>query len=187
MTDPHSLPGRRAATRRMTKLGMLAAISVVLVALIHFPIFPAADFLEYDPADIPIFIGTFAFGPGAGLVLTAVVCVIQGLTVSVKSGIYGIIMHFLATGSFVLVAGLIYRRGKNIKSALLALTCGVVTMTLVMVAANLVVTPYYTGMPVEAVKGLLLPIIVPFNLVKAAANSLITFLLYKRVSALLHR
>ena len=50
-------------TRRIITIAVLAAISVVLVALIHFPIFPAVAFLEYDPADIPILIGTFAFGP----------------------------------------------------------------------------------------------------------------------------
>ena len=46
-----------ANTRKLTTLAMLAALAIVLVALIHFPLVPAAPFLEYDPADIPIFIG----------------------------------------------------------------------------------------------------------------------------------
>ena len=54
------------------------AISVALVYLIHFPIFPAVAFLEYDPADIPILIGTFVFGPLSGIVLTVVTSVITG-------------------------------------------------------------------------------------------------------------
>ena len=54
-----------ANTRKLTTLAMLAALAIVLVALIHFPLVPAAPFLEYDPADIPIFIGTFLFGPAA--------------------------------------------------------------------------------------------------------------------------
>ena len=61
-----------ANTRKLTTLAMLAALAIVLVALIHFPLVPAAPFLEYDPADIPIFIGTFLFGPAAGLALSAV-------------------------------------------------------------------------------------------------------------------
>ena len=81
-----------ANTRKLTTLAMLAALAIVLVALIHFPLVPAAPFLEYDPADIPIFIGTFLFGPAAGLALTAVVCVIQGVTVSAASGPIGIII-----------------------------------------------------------------------------------------------
>lgn len=82
---------------RLAKLGLLAALSIVLVFFIHFPIFPTAKFLEYDPADIPIMIATFAFGPWYGLMTTIVVAVVQGLTVSASGGIYGIIMHIIAT------------------------------------------------------------------------------------------
>ena len=68
----------REKTVRLAKMGMLVAISIVLVYFIHFPIFPAVAFLEYDPADISILIGTFAFGPLAGILLTVVTSVIQG-------------------------------------------------------------------------------------------------------------
>ena len=78
---------------RLAKMAMLVAISIVLVMIIHFPIFPAVSFLEYDPADIPILIGTFAFGPVAGILLTVITSLIQGFTVSMASGAYGIIMH----------------------------------------------------------------------------------------------
>ena len=90
-------------TMRLVKMGAMVALSVALVYLIHFPIFPAVAFLEYDPADIPILIGTFAFGPLAGLVLTVVTSVVQGLTVSASSGLYGILMHVIATGVLVVV------------------------------------------------------------------------------------
>ena len=58
--------------RKLVTMAMLAALSIVLVYVVHFPIFPAAPFLEYDPADIPILIGTFAYGPVAGIILTVV-------------------------------------------------------------------------------------------------------------------
>ena len=74
-------------TVKMVKMGVMVAISVAMVYLVHFPIFPAVPFLEYDPADISILIGTFAFGPEAGLVLTVVTAVVQGLTVSAGSGL----------------------------------------------------------------------------------------------------
>ncbi|MPN41409.1 Riboflavin transporter RibU [bioreactor metagenome] len=173
-------------TLKLAKMGMLVAISVVLVYLVHFPIFPAAAFLEYDPADIPIFIGTFAFGPMAGLLLVIVTAVIQGTTVSAVSGIYGIIMHILATGSFVLVAGNRYKGKKNKKEAVIALVAGVITMTVVMVKANLIITPYFIGCPVSVVKDLMV-FIVGFNLIKAGVNSVITFFLYKRISGFLHK
>ena len=66
--------------RKLATMAMLVAISIVLVYLIHFPIFPGAAFLEYDPADIPILIGAFAYGPVAGVLLTVVTAVIQGLS-----------------------------------------------------------------------------------------------------------
>lgn len=173
-------------TIKLAKMGMLVAISVVLVYLVHFPIFPPVPYLEYDPADIPIFIGTFAFGPLAGITLTVITAVIQGTTVSAASQLYGIIMHILATGSFVLVAGLIYRGHKSRSKAAIALAAGVITMTIMMVIANLIVTPYFMGVPVSAVKGLL-PYIIAFNLIKAGVNSIITFFLYKRISGFLHK
>ena len=99
--------------KKLTVMAMLCAVSVVLVYFIHFPLFPAAPFLEYDPADIPILIGTFSFGPLAGFILTAVTSLIQGFTVSAASGVYGIIMHIISTGSFCLAAGITYRFKKT--------------------------------------------------------------------------
>ena len=176
----------QSKTARLAKMAMLVAISIVLVAIVRFPIFPAVAFLEYDPADIPIMVGTFAFGPGAGILLTVVTSVLQGVTVSAKSGAYGIIMHIIATSTLVIVAGLIYRKEKTKKHAIVGLLCGTAAMTLIMIAANLVITPLFMGVPRSAVWDLM-PFIAAFNVVKAGVNSLVTFLIYKRVSPFLHR
>jgi len=180
-------------TSTIAKLGILGAISIVLVALIHISIFPAVSFLEYDPADIPILLGTFALGPWAGLALTVVVAVIQGFTVSAASSWYGIVMHIIATGTYVLVSGFIYKSHKTKKGAIVSLVCGIVAWTVVMIFANLILTPVYLqmlGVPAEAalptVKSLL-GWIVLFNLTKSIINSAITFLVYKRVSPILHK
>lgn len=172
-------------TVKLAKMGMLVAISIILVQ-IHFPIFPAAPFLEYDPADIPIFIGAFAFGPLAGISITVVTAFIQGITVSAASGWFGIVMHILATGSFVLVAGLIYRADKSRKGAVIGMAAGTLTMTAMMAVANILLDPIFYGMPVKAVYQMI-PFIIGFNLIKAGANSIITFLLYKRLSHFLHK
>lgn len=178
--------------RKLVTMAMLAALSIVLVYVIHFPIFPAASFLEYDPADIPILIGTFAYGPLAGVLLTVVVSVIQGMTVSSGSGLMGIAMHIFATSILVLVAGNIYRVKHTKKGAVLALICGVLAMTAGMVVFNYFITPYFITPDLadtaavaanrEFVKTLLVPVIVPFNLIKAGVNSVVTFLVYKTVS-----
>jgi riboflavin transporter FmnP len=174
-------------THFLAHLAVLVAMSVLLVYLIHFPIMPAAPFLEYDPADIPILVGTFLFGPGAGLIITAVACIVQGLTVSASSGIIGIMMHFFATGSYVIVAGLIYVKHHTKGGAVAALIAGTLTMTAVMVAWNLVMTPIFMGTPRAAVAAMIVPVIIPFNLIKAALNGAITFAVYKSISRVFDR
>lgn len=177
----------KMSTRTMVSLGMLGAISIVLVALIHFPLIPAAPFLEYDPADIPILIGTFAFGPIAGVLLTVVVSVIQGVTVSAGSSWIGIVMHVFATGFCAFVAGSIYQRNKTRKSAAIALVAGALVQTVMMVIMNMIFTPLFMGAPLSTVISMLVPVIIPFNLIKAGINCAITFVLYKSVSHLIKR
>lgn len=173
-------------TRKLTAMAVMAALSVALVAMIHFPIFPAVAFLEYDPADIAILICGFAFGPVAGICVTAVAALIQGVTVSAISGVYGIIMHLIATGTYVTVASLIYQKHKTKESAALSLLFGTLAMAAIMVPSNLLITPYFMGAPVAAIVDLL-PYIVLFNLVKAGANGIITFFVYKSISKLLYK
>ena len=169
-------------TRKLTLCAILSALSVILAVLIHFPLFPAAAFLEYDPADIPIFISSFALGPVLGIVTTVITSVVQGTTVSAASGIAGIIMHIISTGSFVLVSGLYYKKRKTKTAALVSLVLGTITMTIVMVLLNLVITPLFLGAPLEAVISMLVPVIIPFNFAKAAINSLITYIVYPHIS-----
>ncbi|WP_066646878.1 ECF transporter S component [Christensenella timonensis] len=172
----------KLTTRNITSIAVMAALSIVLVYLIRIPMF--LPFLEYDPADIPIFITTFAFGPGIGFMLTVVVSVLQGVTVSASSGMIGIAMHILATGSFVLVAGNIYKRNKTRKNAVAALVAGVGAWTAMMVLWNIIMTPLFMGVPREQVLLLIVPAILPFNLIKAGINATVTFALYKSVGRL---
>lgn len=169
-------------TKKITTLGIMGALSILLAMLVHFPIFVAAPFLEYDPADIPIFIATFMFGPLSGLILTLVVSIIQGMTVSASSGVIGMLMHFLSTGAFVLVAGNIYKRNHTRKGALISLFAGFAAMVTVMTLWNIVFTPIFMKVPRQAVIELLVPAIIPFNAVKAGGNAAVTFIVYKKIS-----
>lgn len=175
----------REKTKKLVTLALFAAIAVVLMLLIRIP-FPPAPFLEYDPADIPIFIVTFLFGPISGLTVTVIVSVIQALTVSSASHWIGAVMHILATGSFCIAAGLIYQRNRTRKGAIIALIVGSLVMTAVMCGCNLIFTPIFMGAPRETVIAMLLPVIIPFNLIKAGINSLVTFAIYKSISKLIH-
>lgn len=184
----------KARTNKLVKLGLLAAISVVLVLFVKFPIFPAAPFLEYDLADVPILIGTFMFGPIEGLLITVVVSILQWLLVSPASGWVGAVMHICATGAFVMVAGLIYKKKRTIGGAILALAAGALTMCIAMVPMNIFISPFYILLLDPRVKTYpeaqsiyiseYIWYSVAFNFIKAGINAVITFLLYKATAKL---
>ncbi len=171
-------------TKEIARLGVMAALSVVLAALFHFPLFPSASYLEYDPADIPVLLTAFLYGPVAGVIITAVVSIVQGLTVSASGGVIGILMHFLATGCFCIAASLPYHRNKNTKTLCAGLGLGTLVMAGVMVLCNLVFTPLYTGMSVAAIASMVPTVILPFNLLKAGINAVFTFLLFRPLKKL---
>ncbi|MEG1190925.1 MAG: ECF transporter S component [Oscillospiraceae bacterium] len=168
-------------TKKLTVMAMLIALSVVLVLIIKIPIIPP---LEYDAGDIPILIGGFLLGPVPGLIITLIASVVQGLTVSAATGPWGILMHFLATGAFVLVASLFYQHNKTRKNAAIGILLGALTMAVIMMGLNLVIMPLW-GIPLEQVKSMMFPVIAPFNLLKAGINGLVTFILYKPISNLI--
>ncbi|HHY03889.1 MAG TPA: ECF transporter S component [Thermoanaerobacterales bacterium] len=170
---------------KLVRLAMLAALSLMLMFLVRFPIIPTAPFLEYEPGDVPALIAAFLFGPGAGFIVTFVVSLIQALTVSAGSGWIGAIMHLIATGTMVVVAGIIYKRVHTMQGAIIALVLGSLSMSLIMIPLNLYFTTKFLNVPVEAVKAMILPAILPFNLLKASINSVVTFLVYKPVGKIM--
>ncbi len=171
----------KISTDKMVKMGMLAALSTVLMLLVRFPIIPGAAFLEYEPADVPVLIAGFLYGPLEALIVAAVMALVQAFTVSAGSGWVGFVMHMIATGTLAVVAALIYKRFHNKKGAIAGLICGSLAMTAIMVPANLFFTVRFFNMPYDAVAGLLVPAIIPFNLIKSAVNSILTFAIYKSV------
>jgi len=173
-------------TKKLTKIAMLSAVSVLLVAILHFPIIPNAPFLEYDMADVPLLIIGFMYGPLYALISTIVVSVIQGMTLSAASGWVGIIMHIIATGTLTVVSSFIYQKNKNKKNAIIGLALGALCMILVMIPSNLFFTVKFWGMKYEAVLAMLPTAIIPFNIIKSVLNSLIVALIYKRLKKLLH-
>lgn len=184
-TQPNG--GTRITVLEMVMIAVFSAISIVLVALLHVPLFPAAPFLEYDMADVPIIIITFLYGPLAGLFTTVVVSVLQGLTVSAGSGWIGILMHIFATGCYVLVAGNIFKRFKGIKGEITSLAGGTASMVLAMILWNMLLTPLFMKAPFEAVMQLMLPVFIPFNLIKAGGNSLIAYFVFKAIQQVIKR
>ena len=169
--------------RHLATMAVLTATSIVLFLVFRTPIFPAVPFLVYEAADVGLMVAGFALGPWAGLVCTAVVCVLQA-PLHPEGGWFGAVMHFISSGALVGVSSMIYSRFKSREGAYWALLAGTVAMVGVMIPANLILTPRFYHIPTSAVVGLL-GWIVAFNAVKAGINAAITAAIYKPLSRLI--
>jgi riboflavin transporter FmnP len=170
---------------KLLKMAMLCAISIIFVALVRIPIFPQAPWLVYDPADVPLLIGAFLYGPLAGILMTIVTAGIQALFFS-ADGIVGFMMHVIASGALITVSGLVYRAKRTKKGAVIGLIFGALARAAIMIPANLVISTNFYGMQYDAVVALL-PITSAFNLIYASINGLVVFLIYKPLAVLLRR
>lgn len=153
--------------RRIAVTALLCAMAAICTLLLEFPILPGVTWLKYDPSGIVALIAGFAFGPATGAVVSVIPYLVH---VATTSGVYGIIMAVLATFSLVMPASLIYRRNRTMRGAVLGLVTGGVVCLAACIVGNLIVTPFYTGMPLDAVIALIVPALLPFNLIKIAIN-----------------
>ena len=166
------------STLKLAKMALMLAIAT-LCSFFWFPILPGATFLHFEVSDIAILIAAFAFGPIPGLVVGVLSILLHDIIAGAVDGPYGMIMHVIAVVTLVLVAGFIYSKFKTKKGALVALIVGGLCMAAVMIPANLLVTPIFMGVPRQVVVGMLVPVIIPFNLLKAGINSIIAFAVFK--------
>lgn len=171
---------------KLTQMGVLCAISVVLVFLIRIPLIPSVGFLQYDMADVPIIICSLLFGSVSGLIVLIITSFIQAFMLG-GDGWVGLIMHFFASGLWVLVTGIVYSKHKTIKNATIGMALGSIAMTAIMIPLNYIFTVNFYGIPVEVVSNLMLPGIIPFNLLKGLINSIISIALFKVIRPFVNR
>ena len=167
--------------KKMVMVAVFSAISFALQMIAPFP--KVGGFLEIEFSDLPALILAFAYGPVAGL-LTELIKNLLHLTVS-TTGFVGELANFVVNGIFVMVAGLIYINNKTFKTAILSLVAATVAMAVAGVFVNLYIMLPMFKIPEELRLGLTMGTIFPFNLVKGAVTSLITMLIYKRISPII--
>jgi riboflavin transporter len=170
-------------TKKITMVAMLCAIAYVVVVVCRVPIFM---FLSYEPKDVIITIGGFLFGPLTSLVVSVIVSFVEMFTIS-DTGIIGCIMNILSSCAFACVAAYIYKKKHTLLGAVIGLTAGCVAMTIIMLIWNYLITPIYMGYPREAVAEMLIPIFLPFNLLKSGINMAVTILIYKPIVTALRK
>lgn len=168
-------------TRQLVTMALMCAIGVLL-SFVEFPLLPGVTWLKYDASAMPAMVCGFAFGPGAGLAVGVVGAVIHGILMADFSGA---VMNILVVAGFILPAALVYRRTRTFKSGVVGLVLSAVVATVMAIIGNLVITPMWLGVPLDAVVAMILPILVPFNLIKAGINAVLTLIVYKSVSNLI--
>ncbi len=169
------------STYNLVLMGVLVAISSIL----FLPPFEITIVPPYklDFSNVPIMLGAFAMGPVQGVIMMVLKSLI-GLTHTSSAGV-GELADFLMGTAYVLPAAVIYHRKKSQNTAAIGMLTGAVLMVIFAILANLyILFPFY-GIPAEQRMGWVLPTIVPFNMLKGAAITLITMLIYKPLSPLL--
>ncbi len=169
-------------TRKITTIAMFCAVAF-LVSLIKVPF---NTFLDLELKSAVITICAFILGPLSGLVISIIVPVIELLTVS-HTGPIGLLMNVIATCAFVCPAAVIYKRNHRISGAVAGLAAGSLALTAAMLLWNYIITPAYMKVPRQVVVSMLIPVFLPFNLIKASLNMAVTLLLYKPVVTALRK
>ena len=172
-------------TKKITTLGMLCALAVIVNLLIHFPLIPSVEFLSYDAKDVIIVIGGFIYGPGSAFIMSVITSLLE---IMYRGGnLLDVLMTVISTCTFACVAAWIYKRDHTREGAFIGLGAGIVCCVLSMLLWNYIVTPIYFGMPREAVVSILIPGILPFNLLKCGLNTGLTLFLYKPIVGVFRR
>ena len=142
-------------TRQLVTMALMCAIGVLL-SFIELPLLPGVTWLKYDASAMPAMVCGFAFGPAAGLSVGVVGAVIHGI---LMADFTGALMNILVVAGFVLPAALVYRRSRTFRSGVVGLVLSVIAATLMAILGNLLVTPAWLGVPLDAVVAMILPIL----------------------------
>lgn len=173
----------KLSVKKMVTMAMFAAMAFIMVFLIRIPV---VLFLKYEPKDVIITVGGFLFGPVEAFLISLVVSLVEMVSIS-DTGIIGAVMNLLSSSSFACTAALIYKRKRTLSGAAWGLAAGSFAMVAVMLLWNWLITPLYMDVPRSAVEGMLLPMFLPFNALKAGLNSVLTMLLYKPLATALRK
>ena len=189
-------------TKNLVLMGMFGALAAVLM-LFEFPlVFIAPSFYGLDLSEVPVLVGAFSMGPAAGVIIEFVKILIKLVMKPTTTGFVGEMANFVIGCSLVVPAAMFYHTKKSKKSAMYGMMIGTIVMAVAGVVINAVVMlPFYSKiMPLESIIALGAAInpavsniwtfaiicVGPFNLVKGVVVSVVTSLVYKRISNLIH-
>lgn len=166
------------STRQLVTMALMCAIGTLL-SFIEFPLLPGVAWLKFDASNMPAMVAGFAYGPAGGVAVGIVTAIIRGL---LMADFTGALMNILVVTCFVLPAALIYKKKRTYKFAIIGLVFSIIAGVIGSIIGNLLLTPSWLGVPFDAVVALIIPVLIPFNLLKGLLNSVITLIVYKSIS-----
>lgn len=191
-------------TRKMAMIGMFSAIAMIL-QLFDFPLPFAPGFYKLDFSELPILIGTFAFGPTAGVMMEFVKTLLKLCVKGTSTAFVGDLANFVVGCSFILPASLVYAFRKTKRNAVIGCVVGTLFMTVFGTAFNAVyLLPAFSAlfhmsmedilamgrainplMKEGSIVSFVAACVAPMNLIKGGSVSLVTLLIYKPLSPIL--
>ncbi len=160
----------------ITGVAIFSALAFGVTLVFRIPVW----FLTFDAKDAVIAIASFVWGPLAAIPMAFIAALLEFVTIS-DTGWYGFLMNVASTLAFALTSSLIYRFKRTRNGSIIAIFSAVVSVCAVMMLMNILITPYYMGIPRGAVFELLPTFLLPFNFAKAMLNGAIVVLLYKPI------
>lgn len=151
-------------------LALMGTIAFILMLTVSLPILPSASFLKYEPSGVVVLLSGVLFGPTGALTT----CFVKDfLFFLVGAGnILGVFSDFVNTTVFAVTACLIIRKGRATYRRFIGYILAIILSTLVMIPVNLIILPLEFGITTQAVMEMMIPALLPFNLLKAVCNCL---------------
>ncbi len=161
---------------------MLVAFSFLCVFLFKFKV----SFLTFDFKDAFLAVIGFLYGPLYAVASAILVAIFEFISVS-DTGIYGLIMNALSSAAFSGVCGLFYKYKRSFSGAVTGAVCAIFSMTVIMLIANIFITPFYMGVARSDVASMIPTLLLPFNLIKGTVNVALTLVIYKPITTALRK
>lgn len=168
--------------KKLTVTALFCALAFLMTFVFRFKV----GFLTFDFKDAVISILSLLYGPVYGVISAGVVAFLEMISVS-DTGPYGLIMNFISSATFALACGTVYKFKRTFSGAIISVATAVITVTAVMMIANIFITPFYMGVARSEVIALIPTLLLPFNLAKAIINASSLLLIYKPVTSALKR
>lgn len=171
---------------RMARISMMGALAFLLMYFgeIRLPFF--ADFLKYDPGDIPAMVATFTLGPASGVAVQGLKSALFWISGKSTAGWVGVLANFFSGAAMVLAAGLVHRllerSGRKAWAwGFLSVAAGTLVMTALLIPLNALLIYPLWGMKGAAAWQGALWISTPFNLFKGTLSSSLSLAFYRRL------